>query len=450
MTAPLPMLERRRTLLLAGTAAWSALGVILYVWAPLTAPAVLLLALVAPAAWCLLANRRVPLHVPSPVTLALALAAAYLALNTFWSLSPSSARAAVAALLLFVVAVHFTLDAMDDADAEALAAMSTGVYVGIVVAGALVCFEAFSHQWGRRTLLTLVPSLRSHPRDMVVVDGWVIFIHAFFLNRSVAALTFLFWPTVLAIILGVPDPQRRRRLLLGLAPIVAAILGSGHATSKIAFVGAAAAFAAFSLRPTVTRRIIVGVWVAMVLLAVPMAAAAYKSELYLATWMPRTAKHRIVIWGYTAELYAKAPILGAGVHTARALHDPNNPQTPRAPGSEFGRDTGLHSHNVYLQTWFEAGAVGALFLLGVGLLVLRSLSAAPTQIQPYLHATFATCALAGASSFSLWQPWFMASLGLAAVFAALGWSRAERGSQPRRSRHPRGACPGPRAGGGDP
>ena len=158
------------------------------------------------------------------------------------------------------------------------------------------------------------------------------------------------------------------------------------------------------------------------MLVVPLATLAFQNELHLSSWVPRTAKHRIVIWGHTSQLIAKAPILGAGIHTARALHDPNDYDAPRAPGSEFRLGTGLHSHNGYLQTWYEAGAVGAAFLLGIGLLVLRSLAAAPAAAQPYLYATFVACALMGGSSFSLWQPWFMAALGLAAVFAALGWT----------------------------
>ena len=48
------------------------------------------------------------------------------------------------------------------------------------------------------------------------------------------------------------------------------------------------------------------------------------------------------------------------------------------------------------------------------------------KFQPYLYATFVTCALLGGTSFSLWQPWFMASFGFAAGFAVLGWALAER------------------------
>jgi O-antigen ligase len=199
-------------------------------------------------------------------------------------------------------------------------------------------------------------------------------------------------------------------------------LGAHHATSKIAFVGAAAAFGALLVSPGIAKRAITWGWVATVVLVVPLATLAFQNELHLSTWMPRTAKHRIVIWGHTSQLIAKTPILGAGIHTARALHDPNDYDVPLAPGTEFRLTTSLHSHNGYLQTWYEAGAVGAAFLLAIGLLVLRSLAAAPAGVQPYLYATFVACALMGGSSFSLWQPWFMAALGLAAVFAALGWT----------------------------
>ena len=162
------------------------------------------------------------------------------------------------------------------------------------------------------------------------------------------------------------------------------------------------------------------------MLVVPLATLAYHSELYLAAWMPHSAQHRIVIWGHTSNQIAKAPILGSGINTARALNDPAGYDAPLAPGSDFRLTTGLHSHNVYLQAWYETGAVGALLLLAIGLLVLSALTRAPRDVQPYLYATFATCALLGGTSFSLWQPWFMASFGFAAGFAMLGWALADR------------------------
>ena len=426
MNAPALLVEVHKPLLLRATVAWTLVGAILYLALPLLGPAVLLLSVAAPLAWRLMAGSGLPLHRPSAPIVALVLAGAYLCINATWSLSPSSARISLVMLFLFIAAVHLTLRALDDGDADARRAMARGLYAAMALVGAVLCIEALSGQWLRKQLTTFAPALGPDLRHIRVEDGQVTFIHGYLLNRNIAALTLLLWPTLLAVVALASTSRQRRWLLAGLVPVVVAILAAEHATSKIAFVGAAAAFGAFLASPRMTERVIAWGWIATILLVVPVATAAFQNELYLSTWIPRTAKHRIVIWGHTSEQIAKAPILGAGIHTARALNPANDYDVARAPGSDFRLTTGLHSHNGYLQTWYEAGAVGAAFLLVFGLLVLRCLAAAPADAQPYLYATFVACALMGGSSFSLWQPWFMASLGLAAVFAGLGWALTDR------------------------
>jgi O-antigen ligase len=428
MNAPAPLVERRRSQLLRATAAWTLAGVTLCLMLPLLAPAVLLLSVAAPLAWRLMTGARLALRRPSAPLVALTLAAVYLCLNATWSLSPATARGSLLMLFSIVAAVHFTLLALDDGDAEAGRAMAIGLYAAMATVGAVICIEALSGQWLRRQLMALAPVLRPDLRHLEVKEG-VTFMHPYLLNRNIAMLTLLLWPTLLCAISLASRSRQRQWLLAGLAPACAAILAAHHATSKIALVGSAAAFGALLLAPKVAKRAIAGAWIAAIALVVPLAMAAFHNDLHLASWMPRTAQHRIVIWGHTSQLIAKAPVLGAGIHTARALHDPNDYDAPRAPGSEFQLTTGLHSHNGYLQTWYEAGAVGAALLLAFGLLVLRSLATAPPGAQPYLYASFVACALMGGSSFSLWQPWFMAALGLAAVFAGLGWNifAAQRG-----------------------
>jgi O-antigen ligase len=430
MNAPALLVEVRKPLLLRATVAWTLVGAILYLALPLLAPGVLLLSVAAPLAWRLMAGSGLPSHRPSAPIIALVLAGAYLCINATWSLSPWSARVSLVMLFLFIAAVHLTLRALDDGDADAQRAMARGLYAAMALVGAVLCIEALSGQWLRKQLTMVAPALGPDLRHILVEDGQVTFIHAYLLNRNIAALTLLLWPTLLAVVALASTRRQRRWLLAGLAPVVVAILGAEHATSKIAFVGAAAAFGAFLALPRMTERVIAWGWIATILLVVPVATAAFQNELYLSTWIPRTAKHRIVIWGHTSQQIAKAPILGAGIHTARALNATNDYDVARAPGSDFRLTTGLHSHNGYLQTWYEAGAVGAAFLLVFGLLVLRCLAAAPADAQPYLYATFVACALMGGSSFSLWQPWFMASLGLAAVFAGLGWALTDRRRDP--------------------
>jgi O-antigen ligase len=217
-------------------------------------------------------------------------------------------------------------------------------------------------------------------------------------------------------------------MLAGIVPIIAAIFTSRHATSKIAFIGASIAFVGFQLWPITMRRATTWGWIAVIALVIPLALLAYQSKLYHSTWLPRSAQHRIVIWGYTSQQIAKAPIFGAGIATTRALEELQRNDTPFAPGSDFKLATEWHPHNVYLQIWYEAGAMGAAILLSIGLLVLRTLPGAPAKTQPYLYSTFVTCALMGASSFSLWQPWFMASFAFVAGFAMAGWALATRRS----------------------
>src|SRR5262249_755795 len=151
---------------------------------------------------------------------------------------------------------------------------------------------------------------------------------------------------------------------------------SEHATAKIALCGATFTYGLARFAPRLVQRATLAVWASMVLFVVPIALFAYAQELYRAEWLPNSARHRLDIWGYTSEQSPKAPVRGAGVSSARALNN-HDESAPRAPGTKYRLTTGWHSHNGYLQAWYETGAVGALFLLGLGVLVLRSLAQGP-------------------------------------------------------------------------
>ncbi len=402
------------------TTAWTAAGVSLFGLLPLVAPIILLLSVVAPVAWCWAQARRVPWQQPSPAIFALLLAGAYLLINASWSQSPAYAYSFLALFFVFIAVLHVTLCALDGVEAPVLRAMAVGLCIGMAIGSALLCFEILSQQWVARKLMTSFAWLRPNPRDMVMEGGRVIFLHSYLLNRSMTVLALLFWPTVLAIGQLELSAVRRTPLWLGLGLALVAILLSDHATSKIALAGGAAVFFVCTVSRAAATRSTIVAWTAATLLVVPFAALAYTQQLYLARWLPYSAQHRIVIWGYTAEQAIKAPLLGTGVGTTRALSSTRERDGPRAPGSNIELSTGWHSHNGYLQVWYETGAVGAAFLLGIGLLLLQSLARAPPAAQPHLFAAFASGALLAGSSFSIWAQWFVASFGLAAIFASLG------------------------------
>jgi hypothetical protein len=418
------------------TGVWAMSGVIIYLLTPRVAPLLLPLSVIAPTLWHRAATGRLSWHRPTAITVSLGAAGVYLLVNGTWSLDRTSAYSEIAGYLVFAAAISVTIDGLRATPRPALRAMASGFLAGVVVAAAFLCFEAFSGQAVHRLLIPYVPGLLPASRHMRMEAGTVVFLEPYLLNRSTTALALLFWPAALAAARLGLSRGMRAIALLGLALAVATIFRSEHGTAKIAWLGAGAIFAVAWLGQGLARRLVVAGWLAVTLLVAPLATLAYSHQLYLASWLPGSARQRLVIWAYTSEQIGKAPLFGAGVSTARALNTRNDENAPRAPGSKYRLTTGWHSHNGYLQAWYETGAVGALFLLGLGLLVLRSIAEAAAATQPYLYATFVSCTLIGGSSFSLWAPWFMASFGLAAVFAVLAGEldRPDRRADSARSR----------------
>jgi hypothetical protein len=402
------------------TAAWTAAGIVLWLMFPMTASAVLPLCVVAPLLWYWAGKRQLPRHAPSLPTAALVLAGVYLLINASWSLSPTSALRAVGLIFVIAAVLHVVLNTLPELEAPALRAMAAGTLAGLAAGGVVLCIEVFSDQALRRLLIPLVPALLPYPQHLAMGAGQVTGLMPYLTNVGISVLTLLFWPAALITSRLGLTLRQKYGMLIAAAVAAATTFASEHATSKVAFAGAGAAFLMFQVGPLLARRLVVAGWMAATLLVVPTASFMYGAEAHRALWLPESARHRIVIWKFTSEEVVKAPLLGAGISTARALHEGRDHARPLAPGTRFQLGTGLHSHNAYLQVWYETGAAGALILLGFGILVLRALTRFPVELQPYLAATFVACALLAASAFSIWAPWFMASLAMAGVFAALG------------------------------
>jgi hypothetical protein len=376
--------------------------------------------MVAPVGWVWFGLGRLPLKRPSSAIVALLVTGAYLLINASWSLSPWSAVSAVAQFFTAVAVLYLTLEALDQCDEGVLRAMAWGIVTGVAVAAGILCLEVFSGQWARRAIMVYVPALQIGTRQLIVENGHTVSAYGYLLNRSISALGLLFWPTLLLIDRLQMAHARRRWVLVALLPASAAILGSAHATSKMAFLGAVAVYGLFRYSARFARRLAVGAWVSAMLLVVPLAAAAYEAKLYEAHWLPMSAQQRIVIWGYTSAQIGNAPVFGSGIGSARALSDLDGRDMPHAPGTDFELTTHVHSHNAYLQIWFETGAIGAFLFLLTGLAALQRCTGAPAAIQRYLFSSFAAGALLAASSFSIWAPWLLASFAMTAIFVSVG------------------------------
>jgi hypothetical protein len=410
------------------TGVWTAAGVVLYLVAPMAAPAVLVLAAVAPAAWCWAAQGRLPRRGASATEAVLALAGIYFLINASWSLSRVEAYLSVALLFAAIGVLHITTTSLPRVPTPALEAMGIGLLAGLGIGAAFLCFELLSDQWLRRTLASAYADFRPGQRHMRMEAGRVTVLNLYLLNQCIAALTLTFWPALLVLgRLVVGGAWQRRLLLAGLCLTPVAILLSEHGTSKVAFAAAAMIYGIGRVSTRSAGRLLMAGWVVATLLVAPLAQLAHGSGLHLARWLEHSVRHRIVIWNHTAGAVSKAPLLGSGIDTPRVLHHQGIGNAPREPGTNFRLVTSLHSHNAYLQVWHETGAVGAGFLLVFGLLLLRAIAAQPKALQPHFCAMFAACAALAASSFSIWAPWLMSVLALAPIFAGVGVALYARG-----------------------
>lgn len=402
-----------------------------FIIAPMTAPVLIPSTLVLLGYWQVARGRPLPLPVVSPL-LVISLATWLLLIaNCFWSVSPASAGSIAVFFLVLVVGSLATVVALRGLGPGALFAISVGTCIGFAIGAAFLCLELLTSQTIRRTLMTFAPAIRAKAPEVQVTGGWVTAMPGYLLNRNAAALALCLWPMLLMTKNSLP--RWRGPLLVLAAGATVAVLASDHETSKLALAGGAAAFALSNLSLPTGRVVLVAGWTTATMLVVPLSALAYSQQMYQASWLPESAKHRVIIWSYVAEQVGRAPILGVGVNSTRPVGAKALDAAQVAPGSKYLRITTSHSHNAYLQAWYETGALGAIALFAFGLALLATLKSAPDRAQPYAHATFATAALVAASSFSLWAMWLMAAFALAGLLAAVGILLAERaaGSRPQ-------------------
>jgi O-antigen ligase len=162
-------------------------------------------------------------------------------------------------------------------------------------------------------------------------------------------------------------------------------------------------------------------WVLACIGVLPAALLAHRFDLHNATWLEPSTRHRIIIWNFTAEQVLKRPLLGIGARSTYVLGPRLEKMgVPRSPDERLPRTLSTHSHSIYLQTWFELGAIGATLLTLFGLAILQAIRALSIPLQRYGYATFVSAAILAASSYGMWQIWFIAMFGLGAVFFALG------------------------------
>lgn len=352
----------------------------------------------------------------------------YISLNAAWSVDPLEAYVKVGYYWFLSITVYLSVLGLASLEHPFLRRLVEGLLAGLLLAGLILAVEVLFDQPLRRGLYNAVPALRGPVKNLEIMQGQVQAIGLQTLNRSVAILCFLLWPAIL--MLSGFSRLGRYRLPAALAVLLVSALvvfSSEHETSMLALVASIVAFAGLMLAPSLMRALILAGWLVASLLIVPIAATAYGAGLFKAGWIPETGRNRIILWAVTANEVRKAPYLGVGVGSTKELDEQAAPKAQKPADHTYPLRTGRHAHNVFMQTWYELGAAGALILSAIGVCAWLVLGRLEPNLQPYAFASFVCAAVIGAFSWGMWQTWFMAAYAIWALALALAIEWARRG-----------------------
>lgn len=365
-----------------------------------------------------------PRELPLPV-LSLAGFGLWAALSAVWAVDRPEAIGKSVLLLVLGAAVAWSWSAAAESRMEALRHACWAVLAGFAAGLAYLAVEEIGGHSLKRLLFLLLPFIRLSDKHMQV-DGDEVAVAAYVSNRNVAAAMLALWPMLL-IAWAVVDRRLRAAAMVALSALAAVTIAlSVHETSILALAASLPIFAIAWRWPRLALGLVATGWLAATLLVVPLASWGYhKAELHRASWLPHSAKHRIVLWGYTADAYWQRPLAGIGASSTKRADAMRGPETQVVPGTKFQWRAGTHAHNAYLQTWYELGAIGALLLCAFGLALIGAVSRIPRRALPYAAATLTTSIVMAATSWGMWQPWFMGAFAVSAVLLGLGVKAAE-------------------------
>ncbi len=361
------------------------------------------------------------------VMLALAAFGGYIAINALWSVNRGEAYGKVLFVFVAAALVWLAIAGIAQLARAQLERLAKVAMVAIALGAVYLFIEVFSNQAIKRVVMGLAPFIQLESTKHVrVVDGRVAAIGEYVLNRNMAVLVLLLVPALLLIQSLLSTIGARVAAAVLLAITTMALFKSEHETSMLALIFAGGTFAGMSLAPTAMRRLVYAGWIIATLLVVPIAAVSYAAGLHQAQWIPQTGRNRIILWGYTAKEVRAAPILGTGVASTKELDSRAEATAIQPADHTYPLRTGRHSHNIFMQTWYELGAVGAFLLLGIGLAALSVLTRLPRAHEPYALASFVSAVIIGCFSWGMWQTWFIAAYALWAVLLALAVALADR------------------------
>ncbi|KWT64148.1 Lipid A core - O-antigen ligase [Hyphomicrobium sulfonivorans] len=368
---------------------------------------------------------------PGPVTATLALFVGYVFLSATWADVPAMPLEK-AVLAAGTVAAVWMMCALIRQETRAnIIHMGEGVFLGVVIGTLFLLEEHLSQQ---AIKIAVFNSLGFQPGQLKPVEyfywdkGALIEIEPNDLVRNLTGVGVYLWPAIAAVLGVWRRPMNFYAAVALFVIAAAAIMISNHAASQLALIAGVIVFAIASRSLLWARRCVAAGWLIACFAVIPLALGAYKANLQQIDALGSSVQARLIIWKFTAEKTFENPWFGVGANMTRVI-GPELEKTAVIVGNDrWPHRLSIHAHNMYLQTWFELGAVGAVLLAAIGLAILSAIARLDRRVQRYALATFALTAAVLTSSYGMWQVWLIGTLGVAAVAMCIGVRALETSS----------------------
>ncbi len=199
--------------------------------------------------------------------------------------------------------------------------------------------------------------------------------------------------------------------------LVAVAVMLGLITSNAAIVGAIAglATAVVSLLQRKAGRAMVVLVTIIALAGTTLAAQEmFQRDWRDAEWLDVSARHRVEIWNYTADLIERKPLTGWGFDAARAI-------AKARPFEQVGERPllPLHPHNAPLQILLELGAVGTAIVFALLMLLVGRIEGLSKPARVCGQALFVSTLAIAYTAYGLWQNQWLAMMCSAALLIPL-------------------------------
>jgi O-antigen ligase len=352
----------------------------------------------------------------------------YAMLSAIWAANPAGAFTKSVLFLATILVVFACMSAFAKLQAQEAERAARVFIAGSLCGAVFVLVELLTKGALTRFAMNWVPAFKpDRAKHVAISDGWVRRISVSEFNQHVAMLTLHLWAGLLA--LTAIETGRRRALLLGLyfCTLAVPIFISQHESSQIAIV---MGLVVLALAWNWPRQIVAGVaacWVLGFILVLPVDFLAFRTaELHQASWLPTSARARIIIWEYTAGQVLERPLTGIGADSTAKVKARRTTPEEQPKGFVYRRTTGQHAHNVFLQTWYELGLVGAVLFAIAGAAVALRIWLLPRLAQPFAAAAFMAFASIAAFAWGIWQVWLVCAVALVPLYLTLAASAARK------------------------